>query len=318
MQYRIRSKPALACRAAALVPFALAACAETSQTVLMPDDLAFQAHVSRWSEWSEATDAPFAAINTPAATEGCPFVTQSGKLLVFASNRAGGFGALDLYLSHWDASRKQWGEPVNMGSTVNTGANEQCPLLSADGKELLFVSNRAGGAGGLDLWMTRRGDKRSDFDWEPAVNLGAVNTDADEFGPSWYKEGGRTVLYFNSNRGGNHDFYVSTASRDGTFPAATPAVGLNTTSQEQFAALSKDGLEIFFSSDRPGGFGALDLWRATRPRTSAAWSTPENLGSAVNSAAAEGRSALSWDGKTLYFHSNRAGSVDLFQSSRSR
>jgi Tol biopolymer transport system component len=306
---------------AAVVPFMLAACTETSQTLLMPDAGPLFSQMPDWSEWSEATDAPFAAVNTATATEGCPFVTQSGKLLVFASNRAGGFGALDLYLSHWDASSKQWSEPVNMGSAVNTGANEQCPLLSSNGRELLFVSNRPGGAGGLDLWVTRRRDNASDFDWEPAVNLAALNTSDDEFGPSWYQEGGRTVLYFNSNRGSadrTHDLYVSTANRDGTFPAATPAVGLNTAAQEQFAALSRDGLEIIFASNRNGGFGGFDLWRATRPSTSAGWSTPQNLGPSVNSAAAEGRAALSWDGRTLYFHSNRNGSVDLFQSTRSR
>jgi TolB protein len=143
---------------AAVVPFMLAACTETSQTLLMPDAGPLFSKMPDWSEWSVATDAPFAAVNTGTATEGCPFVTQSGKLLVFASNRAGGFGDtpnLDLYLSYWDASSKQWGEPVNMGAAVNTGANEQCPLLSANGRELLFVSNRPGGAGGLDLWVTR-------------------------------------------------------------------------------------------------------------------------------------------------------------------
>jgi Tol biopolymer transport system component len=314
---RFRSLPLLA----AAVPFVLSACAETSQTLLMPEDAPLFSQLPNWSEWSEATDAPFAAVNTATATEGCPFVTQSGKLLVFASNRAGGFGDtpnLDLYLSHWNASSKQWGEPVNMGSAVNTGANEQCPLLSANGRELLFVSNRPG-AGGLDLWMARRSDKSSDFDWQPAVNLAALNTPDDEFGPSWYQEGGRTVLYFNSNRGGTtHNFYVSTANRDGTFPAATPAVGLNTAAHEQFAALSRDGLEIIFASNRDHGVGGFDLWRATRLSTSAAWGPPQNLGPNVNSQYAEGRAALSWDGRTLYFHSNRNGSVDLFQSTRSR
>jgi Tol biopolymer transport system component len=316
MMDKFRSRPARACRAAALVPFVLAACAESPQAVLIPDAPAFHALKAVPADWSAATAAPFAAVNTPSAIEGCPFVTQSGKLLVFASNRANGFGALDLYLSRWDASSKQWGEPVNMGSTVNTGANEQCPLLSANGKELLFVSNRAGGAGGLDLWVARRRDNSSDLDWGPAVNLGAVNTSSDEFGPGWYQEGGRTVLYFNSNRSGNHDLYVSTANRDGTFPAAALAPGLNTASSEQFAALTRDGLEIFFSSDRPGTLGGLDLYRATRARTTAPWSTPENLGPAVNSAAVEGRSAISWDGRTLYFHSTRAGSADLYQTTR--
>ncbi|MEX1187115.1 MAG: hypothetical protein WEA80_11040 [Gemmatimonadaceae bacterium] len=294
------------------------ACAETPQTLVAPDDLALQMIRSNTSPWTEATDAPFVGLNTPA-TEGCPFVTRSEHVLVFASNRAGGEGGLDLYISYWDAAAKQWGTPVNLGSKINTAANEQCPLLSQDGKELILVSNRPGGVGGLDLWVAHRHDNRSDLEWEPAVNLSTVNSSADEFGPGWYEENGRTVLYFNSIRtggAGGHDLYVSGQTRDGTFAAPVPAAGLNTPSQEQFASLSKDGLEIFFSSDRLGTLGLLDLWHATRERTSDPWRTPVNLGPAVNSSVAEGRSAISWDGMTLYFNSNRNGSVDLFQTTR--
>jgi Tol biopolymer transport system component len=307
--------------APALLLLVLTACAEPSPGLVAPDGARLDLSAAHASAWSAATAAPFVLVNTPTATEGCPFVTRSEHLLVFASNRPGGYGALDLYIAYWDAAEKRWGAPVNLGPTVNTPANEQCPLLSANGRELVFVSNRPGGAGGLDLWLARRDDSRSDFEWSPAVNLTDVNTAADEFGPGWYEERGRTVLYFNSNRAGGagaHDLYASTEQQDGSFSAPVPAAGLNTASQEQFASLSRDGLEIFFSSDRPGTLGGLDLWRATRPNTRAAWDTPVNLGPNVNSAAAEGRSAISWDGGTLYFHSNREGSVDLFLTTRTR
>lgn len=295
-------------------------CADSAQTVVAPEHLAADAMRANWPDWSDATTAPFDAINTPVATEGCPYVTRSEHILVFASNRAGGFGALDLYTAYWDAASKRWGTPVNMGPQINTSSAEQCPLLSHDGKELLFVSSRPGGAGGLDLWRVRRHDNRSDLEgWGTPVNVAALNSSADEFGPGWYQENGRTVLYFNSNRpggAGQHDLYVSRELPDGGFSAPVPAAGLNTPFQEQFASLTRDGLELFFSSDRPGTLGGLDLWHATRARTSDVWSTPVNLGPAVNSTAGEGRSAISWDGMTLYFHSNRNGSVDLFQTSR--
>jgi Tol biopolymer transport system component len=306
---------------APLFVLALAACSEGSPGLTDSPVPQFSHVGTHTVAWSAATAAPFAAVNTPGATEGCPFVTRSEQVLVFASNREGGFGMLDLYVSYWDAAAKRWGAPVNLGSTVNTVANEQCPLLSADGKQLLFVSNRTGGAGGLDLWMASRRDNRSDLEWEPAVNLSAVNSGADEFGPGWYEERGRTVLYFNSNRTGGsgaHDLYVSTGMADGSFSAPVPAAGLNTGHQEQFPALSRDGLEIFFSSDRPGTLGGLDLWSATRASTAHAWSTPVNLGPQVNSTVAEGRSAISWDGRTLTFHSTRYGSADLFATTRGR
>jgi Tol biopolymer transport system component len=304
---------------AALLLLLVTACGEAPQTPMAPGATANFARIPNWSAWSTAT--PLTEINTPTATEGCPYITRSGHTLYFASNRPGGYGALDLYVSYWDAAAKQWGTPINLGAGINTAANEQCPLLLQNGKELVFISDRAGGAGGLDLWITRTHDQRGDLSWETPENLTALNTSADEFGPGSYQEHGRTVLYFNSNRSGGaggHDLYFSTESREGTFSAPVPAAGLNTSFQEQFAALSKDGLEIFFSSDRPGTLGGLDLWHATRESTSDAWSTPVNLGPAVNSTAAEGRSSISWDGTTLFFHSNRTGSVDLYQTTRAR
>jgi OmpA-OmpF porin, OOP family len=85
-----------------------------------------------------------------------------------------------------------------LGPDINTAANEQRPLLLQNGKQLLFVSNRSGGAGGLELWITSMHDQRDDFSWEPAQNLTVLNTTADEFGPGSYEEIGRTVLCFNS------------------------------------------------------------------------------------------------------------------------
>lgn len=304
---------------AVVVISTLAACAEDVTQPSAISTTPSLAQVGNWSGWSPAV--PLAEINTPTATEGCPFITRSQHVLYLASNRPGGFGALDLYVSTWDAAAKQWGEPVNLGPDVNTAANEQCPMLLQNGKDLVFVSNRPGGVGGLDLWIIRPHDQGGDPGWSAAENLTALNSPADDFGPNSYEENGRTVLYFNSARAGGsggHDIYVSDQSRDGTFGAPVPVAGLNTAFQEQFPALSRNGLEIVFASDRPGTLGSLDLWYATRASTSDAWGTPVNLGAAVNSPAAEGRSTLSWDGTTLYFHSTRAGSADLYRTTRGR
>ncbi len=89
---------------------------------------------------------------------------------------------------------------------------------------------------------------------------------------------------------------------------------LNTASIERQPSISKNGLEIFFASDRPGTLGTLDLWVATRASTSDPWSTPVNLGATVNSSLIEARPALSFDGTTLYFQSTRAGAVGCTSS----
>jgi Tol biopolymer transport system component len=76
--------------------------------------------------------------------------------------------------------------------------------------------------------------------------------------------------------------------------------------------------EIVFDSNRPGGHGLFDIWSATRRHSGERWSEPVNLGTAINSAAAETRASLSRDGSTLYFGSTRGTSQDVFISTRAR
>jgi hypothetical protein len=305
---------------AAFAAAALAACAEQPQGISTPDEAVWYGAGANLSNWSSPT--ALTGINTGTYTEGCPFITRSGDALYFASNRLPGHGALDLYVAHWDAATNSWGPAQNLGPEINTAANEQCPLILAGGKELVFVSNRDGGAGGLDLWLARRQDPRDHLGWASPVNMGIVNSVKDDFGPGGYEEeDGTVVVYFNSNRDGGagaHDLYATSRPRGGTFSAATAVTELNSAVEDQFASLAKDGREVFFSSTRTGGEGGLDLWHATRASTSQPWGTPANLGPTVNTTAAEGRSAISWDGMTLFFHSNRDGTVDLFQTTRTR
>jgi len=83
-------------------------------------------------------------------------------------------------------------------------------------------------------------------------------------------------------------------------------------------------LEIIFGSwNRPGGFGKQDLWVATRKDTEDPWSKPVNLGPVVNTSNNEGGPALSRDGTTLYFHSDRPGPgtlglLDLYVTTRAK
>ena len=265
--------------------------------------------------WSAATSAEAipgtsGSLNTPAL-EGCPFVAQRGDVLYFASNRAGGQGGLDIWYSLRSESGA-WGDAVNF-TEVNSPANELCPMAHRNGKTFLFVSARPGGCGGDDLYATRLHATRG---WAAPVNLGCtVNSAANEASPSVLD----TELYFSSTRlGGVGDIYVSPF--DGaSFGAPMLAPGLNTSQDDFRPNLRRDGLEIFFDSNRPGGIGGLDLWTSTRATTSDAWSPATNLGSGVNSAVNDLRPSLSWNGTTLYFGSVRTGgegSQDLYVITR--
>ncbi len=83
------------------------------------------------------------------------------------------------------------------------------------------------------------------------------------------------------------------------------------------AALSKNGLSLYFSSNRPDGFGGNDIWVSRRASVDAAWGPPENLGGIVNTPANEAVPSFSRDGHWMFFNSNRDGSSDIWASSRS-
>jgi hypothetical protein len=265
--------------------------------------------------WSAATSVEAiagtsASLNT-AALEGCPFIAQRGDILYFASNRPGGQGGLDIWYSV-RGETGSWGDPVNFAE-VNSPANELCPMAHRNDRTFLFVSARSGGCGGDDLYVTRRHETRG---WAAPTNLGCtVNSVANEASPSLLE----AELYFSSTRsGGFGDIYVS--AFDGTsFGAPELAPGLNSGQDDFRPNLRRDGLEIFFDSNRSGGVGGLDLWTSTRASTADTWSTPTNLGGGVNSPVNDLRATLSWDGSTLYFGSVRSGgegSQDLYVITR--
>jgi Tol biopolymer transport system component len=206
-----------------------------------------------------------------------------------------------------------WQAPVHLN--INSTADDFCPTLAPNSHYLFFVSARPGGCGGNDLWVVRRKDKEDILGWGEPENLGCdVNSVASDITPSIFEdEDGSVYLYFSSTRSGGlggMDIYVSTLREDGTFGVPVNVTELNTAFTDQRPNIRyRDGLEIFFESDRPGALGSTDIYSSTRSSTSSAWEMPENLGPNVNSAALEGRPSLSFDGRDLYFMSNRTGAV---------
>lgn len=265
-----------------------------------------------WSTAVSAETIPGTSGNlNTAALEGCPFAAQRGDFLYFASNRPGGLGGLDI----WYAERTEdggWSDPTNFVA-VNSPANELCPMAHRNGRTFLFVSSRAGGCGGDDIYLTRLHETKG---WAAPQNLGcAINSAGNEASPSLVNG----ELYFSSTRAGAlGDIYVSTF--DGvSFGTPATAPGLNSAQDDFRPNLRRDGLEIFFDSNRPGGIGGLDIWTSTRASVSDPWLPPTNLGAGVNSTANDLRPTLSWDGTTLYFGSLRAGgegSQDLYVITR--
>lgn len=266
----------------------------------------------RYSEWSVPENLG-PVINT-TGFEGCPSVTKDGLNLLFMSNFNS--SAFDLYVSQRETTEPDstWASPRSLGVSVNTsGYSEICPTLTISGRYLYFASDRPGGCGNYDIYVARRLSKQSWTEWSEPVNLGCeVNSAGPEFSPSIFEdEDGTVYLYFSSGlRPGGQgfgDIYFARQQMDGTFGQVSPVSEFNTMFNEIRPKIrARDGLEIFFDSNRPGAMG-VDLYASTRECTSCPWETPTNLGPIVNSTLIDGGPALSFDSTELYFMSNRAG-----------
>lgn len=299
------------------------AAAATLTLILVPG--AAVAASGDFGAWSATTRVESAAGTDPAfngnSLDGCPFISRDGKTFYMASDRPGGRGGIDIWASTRASVSDPWGAPVNVGEPVNSPDNDFCPTISRDGHRFFFVSNRAHGCGGDDVYTTRL---RPDG-WEPVENLGCEgaggpNSAGNEASPFPLPEpGAAPTLYFSSTRAGSSDLFLS-RSHGGAFGPAEAVSELNTRAADGHPNLRRDGLEIFFFSNRTGALGN-DIYSATRTSTQDPWSTPVNLGPNVNSPASETRPSLTWDGTTLYFGSNRAGgegNADHYVTTRER
>jgi hypothetical protein len=285
--------------------------------------------------WSPAVNVQAIAgtdpeLNTPFV-DGCPTLARDGRTLYMASSRPGGEGGLDIWVASRESEEAPWSEPVNLGRPVNTDADEFCPSPARDDHLFFFVSTKAGGCGGSDIYMTRR--RSGQHEWDVPLNLGcAVNSAGNEASPFLLQERSvGPVLYFSSNRAGgfapdapgainDDDIYVS-ESQGGVFGPAALVPFVNSASNDSRPNLRRDGLELFFDSNRAGTLGGADIFSSTRENAFDPWSNPLPLGGAVNSTASETRASLSWDGTTLMFGSTRAGGegmTDIFVTTRAR
>ena len=224
-----------------------------------------------YSEFKDGQWQPAINAGYPPNTnnnEGAQSISANGKILFFtACNREEGIGRCDLYYSEKKGS--QWTVPANLGRPVNTPGNEKQPSVSADGSVLYFVSDRGGGKGGYDIWISRRDD---DGTWQEAFNAGdSINSPGDEQSPFIHPD--NITLYYSSTGWpglGRYDIYMSRKNdSDRWMPPVNIGYPINTWNNEEGLIVNATGNKAYFSSDRLTGQGRdifeFELYQDARP-----------------------------------------------------
>ena len=137
--------------------------------------------------------------------ESQPSVSSDGDYIVFASDRDGGYGGIDLYEIHKD-SYGRWSDPVNLGVRINSANNEKSPFLHTDGKTLFFASDNFPSLGGYDIFYSK---KDSSNNWQKPVNIGyPINSALNEISLFVSTDGNEAFFASNNLSGiGGWDIY---------------------------------------------------------------------------------------------------------------
>ena len=211
---------------------------------------------------------------------------------------------------------------TNLGATINTKYPDYCPVVSADGKVLIFTSRRAGGFSDAkdqdgnyfdDIYICQRQPNGS---WSKPTSIGStINTAGHEAAIGLSPNGQLLFIYKDDNGDGN--IYFSEKKGDGWSTPQLMGSDINTPSWETHASVNAtEDFLVFVSNRSEGGFGGRDLWYCKRLPTGE-WGLAQNMGSVINSQYEEDSPFISADGKTLIFSSQghtSMGGFDIFRS----
>ncbi|MGD1840733.1 MAG: OmpA family protein [Thermonemataceae bacterium] len=192
--------------------------------------------------------------------DACIALSADGKLLFVYKQGKGGMG--DIFLS--ERKDGNWTTPTSLGNQINTKHREPSASISIDSNTLYFSSDRPGGYGGLDLYVST---KQADGSWGAPVNLGpTINTPYDDDGPFVHDE---KTLYFSSQGHtsmGGFDIFVIQKQADGSW--STPlnlGYPINTADDDIYFVLSADNKTGYYASSKEGGYGEKDIYSIDMP-----------------------------------------------------
>ena len=210
---------------------------------------------------------------------------------------------------------------VNIGREINSEFEDYGPVLNEAEDEIIFTTRRRDGnlnpnvADDNKPWEDIFISRKENGTWSYASNIGdRINTPYHDSNLALSADG--KTLYILKDEGGGDIYYCNQLS-NGNWGPPVPLPGIiNSSFEEKSITISKDGKTLYFSSNRPGGLGGTDLYKATKD-AKGEWANVKNLGPAINTAFDEEGPFIDYDLVTLYFSSKghkNMGSYDIFRS----
>ncbi len=202
--------------------------------------------------------APLTSINTKT-NEGAQSITADGKTMFFTICGApDGLGSCDIYMTK--KVNNTWIKPQNLGQPLNSKYWESQPSCSSDGKTLYFTSNRPGGIGKKDIWISHQ---QANGQWSTPENLGEIiNTKYDDESPYIHPDG--ITLYYATDGipGMGKEDIVASQQIGNSIWTKPQNLGypINTNDDESHLIINAEGTKGYFASNRYGGFGGFDLY----------------------------------------------------------
>jgi len=210
---------------------------------------------------------------------------------------------------------------VNMGIQINSEWDDYAPVLNANEDEIIFTTRRREGNLNQNVYEDNKPwedifiSRKVNGKWQPAENMGPrVNSIYHDSNLALSADGNTLFVHKDDNGG---DIYFIKRQTDGNWSEPKPLPGMvNSSYAEKSVSISSDEKTLFFSSNRPGGFGELDIYKATL-NSSGQWVDVKNLGDKINTPYDDDGPFIDFDGKTLYFSSKGhqgMGGFDIYKS----